>query len=325
MNVIQRPREREFCGTMQDYIIDTDVTIAFAVKYGGKKILDEEYVPDANNQVRIRRLGKFCELALWGVWCSDSVLQSNASGTFTFLINDIEDTQSLVIFSRLQTKKDAFSPGVLSEVSSKVTRLGAKEYVSGYPLNGGYGITAAFEDGTQEKKSFFVSSAVLFTVDVSPDIVFQKFSRPDIVSYTVDMLGGSMLFYVDGTRYVDLWCFRFKNVYDMPETLTATGELKLAGNNESDAAAMYGVQRKFGIKVTDEYTAGSGSIMLQSDYKLWHNMLNAQEVEILADGEWLPVVITKQKFERSFRRSVLKAVEFNFTMANPEQNNLIGL
>lgn len=54
-------------------------------------------------------------------------------------------------------------------------------------------------------------------------------------------------------------------------------------------------------------------------------MLNAQEVEILVDGEWLPIVITKQKFERSFRRSVLKAVEFSFTMANPEQNNLIGL
>lgn len=39
MNVIQRPRAREFCATMQDYIIDTDVTIAFAVKYGGKKYL----------------------------------------------------------------------------------------------------------------------------------------------------------------------------------------------------------------------------------------------------------------------------------------------
>lgn len=39
MNVIQRPRAREFCATMQDYIIDTDVTIAFAVKYGGKRYL----------------------------------------------------------------------------------------------------------------------------------------------------------------------------------------------------------------------------------------------------------------------------------------------
>ena len=66
MNVIQRPRTREFCATMQDYIIDTDSTITFSIQYGGKKILDEEYVPDAQNQVHIRRLGKFCGLALWG-------------------------------------------------------------------------------------------------------------------------------------------------------------------------------------------------------------------------------------------------------------------
>lgn len=229
------------------------------------------------------------------------------------------------MFSRMQTRKDAASPGILSEVAAKVTRMGAKEYVSGYPQNGGYDITAFFQDGGQESKSFPVSSSEPFTVDVSPDTVLPGFSKSDIASYTVAMLGGSMQFYVDGTRYVDVWCFRFKNVYDMPETLTATGELKLTGNNESDAAAMYGVQRKFGVKVTDEYTVNSGSIMLQSDYKLWHNMLNAQEVEILVDGEWLPIVITKQKFERSFRRSVLKAVEFSFTMANPEQNNLIGL
>ena len=325
MNVIQRPRAREFCATMQDYIIDTDVTIAFAVKYGGKKILDEEYVPDADNLVRIRGLGKFCELALWGVWCLDYAPQSTASGTFTFLINETEDAQSYVMFSRMQTRKDAASPGILSEVAAQVTRMGAKEYVSGYPQNGGYDITAFFNDGSQESKSFPVSSSEPFTVDVSPDTVLPGFSKSDIASYTVAMLGGSMQFYVDGTRYVDVWCFRFKNVYDMPETLTATGELKLTGNNESDAAAMYGVQRKFGVKVTDEYTVNSGSIMLQSDYKLWHNMLNAQEVEILVDGEWLPIVITKQKFERSFRRSVLKAVEFSFTMANPEQNNLIGL
>ena len=32
---------------MQDYIIDTDVTITFCVKFGGQKILEEEYVPDA--------------------------------------------------------------------------------------------------------------------------------------------------------------------------------------------------------------------------------------------------------------------------------------
>ena len=51
--------------------------------------------------------------------------------------------------------------------------------------------------------------------------------------------------------------------------------------------------------------------------------MNAQEADILVDGEWLPILITKQKYERELRRSVLKAVEFTFRMADPKQNNLI--
>lgn len=338
MNVIQRPRAREFCGTMQDYIIDTDVTINFSVRYGGSTILDEEYVPDANNQVRVRGLGKFCELALWGVWCAgENTTQNDAAGTFTFLINGVEDTSSLVMFSRLMTKKDADSPGCLSEVYEKVTHWGVKEYVTGYLMthpdyakNHGFQITGYWDDGTEETVFMtFASTAggvpVLFTADVSPDVIAAKLSKEGVARYRISVKGGFMLFHIDRTRYVDMWCFRFKNVYDMPETLTATGELKVVGSNESDAAAMYGVERKFGLKVTDEYTVSSGAIMLQSDYKLWHNLVNAQEADILIGEEWFPIVITKQKYEREFRRSLLKTVEFSFHMANPEHNNLIEI
>ena len=71
MNVIQRPKPREFCATMREYIIDTDSTITFSVRYGGKTVLEEEYSPDADFKVRTRGLGKFCELALWGEYDPD--------------------------------------------------------------------------------------------------------------------------------------------------------------------------------------------------------------------------------------------------------------
>ena len=77
MNVIQRPKPREFCATMREYIIDTDSTITFSVRYGGKTVLEEEYSPDADFKVRTRGLGKFCELALWGVWCSGCLLYTS--------------------------------------------------------------------------------------------------------------------------------------------------------------------------------------------------------------------------------------------------------
>ena len=328
MNVIQRPREKEFCGTMRDYIIDTDVTIAFGIRYGGKLILQEEYVPDGKNQVRVRKLGDFCELALWGVWCAgDTCWQSNAAGTFTFLINGVEDAHCFVMFSRMQTKKDAVSPGWLSEVNRKVTRHGCKEYVS-IVMGGSSGVvvTGYGENGTSGVKTLLNAGSgntAPVTLDVSPDLIGRLFPSLTLERYMVSCGDSGYEFFLDKTRYVDVWCFRYKNVYDMPETLSTVGGITVNGNNESNTASMYGVDRKFAVKVTDEYTANSGVVMLQSDYKLWHNFLNAQEVDILNNGEWIPIVITKQKYEREFLRSVLKAVEFSFRMADPEQNNLI--
>ena len=86
---------------MREYIIDTDSTITFSVRYGGKTVLEEEYSPDADFKVRTRGLGKFCELALWGVWCSgENTTQTDAAGDFTFLINGVEDMTCFVMFSR---------------------------------------------------------------------------------------------------------------------------------------------------------------------------------------------------------------------------------
>ena len=343
MNVIQRPRAQEFCATMQDYIIDTDETITFAVEYGGKKILEEDYSPDGQNRVRVRRLGRFCELALWGVWCAgESSWQPDAAGTFSFSINGVKDTDSFVMFSRMQTRKDASAPGVLSEVTQKVCRPGVPEYVSGMPPEDedGFAVTGYDADGVAHTGTLAPSITVdtggstpgvqrvspIATVEAGPDTVAELVGMDvsALARYTVEAQGGSLEFVADTSHYADLWVFRFKNVYDMPETLACTGGLTVAGSSEDDTAAMWGVERKFGLRVTDEYTARSGPIYLRNEYKLWHNLLNAQEAEIrTGDGEWLPIVITKQKLERDFRRSVLASVEFSFRMADATQNGLI--
>lgn len=329
MNVIQRPRAEEFCGTMQDYIIDTDGTIRFAVKYGGKVILEEEYVPDANFQVRVRKLGKFCELALWGVWCAgEASWQWDAAGTFTFLINGNEDTQSYVMFSRLQTKKEAATGGWLSEVREKVTRTGATEYASIVLRNGEKVIiNARTVSGAVENKVFYThaNDRMPVTLDVSPGKAAALFPTLEGSMVSYELVRGSdvMKFLLDGTRYTDMQCFRYKNVYDMPEVLTTVGGMTLKGGNQSNTGTMWGVDRQFGIEVTDEYTVNSGTVFLQSDYKLWHNLLNAQEVQIALEGVWYSIIVTKQNYEREFRKSVLKAVEFSFRMADADQNNLI--
>lgn len=325
MTVIQRPKSREFCATMQDYIIDTESTITFTIYYGGSKILDEEYVPDANNQVRVRRLGQFCALALWGQWCEEETIwQTKAAGTFSFYINDTKDTDSLVIYSCLQTRKSADAPGVLSEASQKVTRPGVPEFVSGFPQYGLCTLTGILPDGTEMNSGIqLIDTQSIATVAVDYERVRSLLGAESLIRYTVGLNGGGMEFLVDTTPYAERWVFRFKNAYDMPETLCCTGGLVVSGSSEDDTASMFGVERKFGLKVTDEYTARSGIVHLRSEYKLWHNLLNAREAEVWSGAAWLPIIITKQKLERDFRRSALTTVEFSFRMADPTQNNLI--
>lgn len=326
MNVIQRPRSREFCATMQDYIIDTDETLTFAVQYGGKKILEEEYVPDGQNQVRVRRLGEFCALALYGAWCDGQTQwQTNAAGTFAFLINDVQDTTAHVTYSVRRTGKSAGSPGALSQVTQKVTRPGVQEYSSGFSHAGGYILTGTTPEGTEKSVNPQVTSSgdVPLTVDVSYERACQLLGVSALQDYTIQLNGGQLKFLVDQSRYAELWQFRFKNVYDMPETLCCTGGLSVKGASEDTTGFLWGVERKFALKVTDEYTAVSGPIFLRQEYKLWHDLVNAREVEVLVDGAWLPIVITKQKLERDFRRSVLAQVEFSFRMADAAQNGLI--
>ena len=326
MNVIQRPRAREFCATMQDYIIDTDVTITFCVKFGGQKILEEEYVPDAKNQVRVRRLGQFCALALWGGWPTQNHnIQSSAAGTFSFLINDVQDSTSYVIYSGLQTGKSATSPGALCEVTKKVTVPGLLEYASGF-INGGY--TLSGTDGTGATKSVSVeadagSTERLYTLLASYQRACELLGVSALLDYTFTFNGGSLQFVVDQSKYAEVWQFRFKNVYDMPEALHCTGGLSVKGASEDTTGFLHGVERKFALKVTDEYTVLSGPIYLRQEYKLWHQLLNAREVEIRVDDQWLPIVITKQKLERNFRQSVMATVEFSFRMADAAQNGLI--
>lgn len=326
MIVLQRPGEVEFALTMPDYIIDTDVSINFSVQYKGQTILSEDYVPDANFQVRIRKLGKFCLNALWGKWADgNSFTQDTVSGVFGFLINGSKDTETFVVFSRIQTNTRA----LLSLINEKITRPWAPEWVSFLMKEGDELILAYTEDMIQwNTRTLYTHSGSLavITLDVEFRYISSLIGDTTFLQYEIRHSGGEkMSFLIDRTSYLDSISFRFKNSFDVPETVMTVGILTLKGGDESETGTLFGVKRKFAVKPGDEYTANSGVIFQQSDYRLWRDFLNALEVEIQIGENWFPIVITKQNYEREFRRNRLKAVEFNFQMADPDQNGLIEL
>lgn len=329
MNIIQRPSSQEFCGTMNDYIIDTDSTIRFGIKYGGKLILDEEYCPDKNYQVKIRQLGQFCKNALWGVWCAgEASWQPNAAGTFTFLINEVEDISSYIMFSRMITKKDATQPGWLSDVREKVTRVDSTEYVSATFNTGDKVIVVLRTDDNASLSAVLYTHQAdkgIITLDVSYNTISKLFptATGTVLTYSIIKNSDSYKFFVDQSTYTGAMMFRYKNVYDMPEVLTTIGDTFVKPNRETNSATIYGIERVMQVKVTDEYTVNSGVFFLPTDYKMWHNLMNSQEVQVWCDGEWYPVIVSKSNYERDLRR-VVKNVEFTFKMANPDHNNLLS-
>ena len=212
-------------------------------------------------------------------------------------------------------------------VDPNITGTFSTEYASGERHAGGYILYGTDAEGAEKNKVVQVSGGdnAMLTVDVSYSRVCSLLEVDALQNYKVNFNGGTLEFLVDPTHYGQLWQFRFKNVYDMPEVLTATGGLTVSAADESDTALMWGVERKFGVKVTDEYTANSGVILLQSDYRLWRDMLHAQEVQVKAGENWLPIVITNMKYDRDFRRSTLKTVEFSFRLADDTQSNLMDV
>lgn len=323
MIVTQRPGAIEFASNMPDYIIDSDSTISFEVKFNSQTILSEEYSPDVGFKIQIRKLGLFCRKALWGTWPGSGSVSSMSyvAGTFSFYINGAKDTDTYVLFSRVRSKVAVGDQVLLSSFNEKVIRRGVPDYTSFF-LKQGQSVTVQVyaSDGVQSKTIYTENTSDgVSTLDTSVDTIQKLFPGVSFNSYSV----GSMKFYIDATSYAEKYIFRFKNVFDCTEIVCATGFMKMKGEDNSETAYMYGIERKFVINRNDVYTVNSGVVFLQSDYRLWHDFLNCQEASILVDGTWYDIVITQQNYERDYRKNILKAVEFSFRLADPENSGVI--
>ena len=322
MTLLQQPSIHEVAMNMTDFIIDTDSTIRFSVKYGSQTILSEDYVPDANWQVRTHKLGKFLAQALWGLWPTSNLFdQNHLKGSFGFYINDVLQCSSDVLFS-CRYLKGVTNPVFLTNGNIKITRPGVTEWLT---VNAsGVNVTVSGVDeysGLLTVPMGTVSDVTTFNVSV--DRVTTLLGFAPVGEYIIKAGTAEFCYVVDHNHYAEVFQFRYRNVYDAPEVLSCVGDVKLKGAEKASTGYLYGIERKFDVRANDEYTANSGVVFLGSEYKYWHDFLNTREAEILIDGDWYPIIVSKQNYEREFRKDRLKAVEFSFRFADPDQNGLI--
>lgn len=322
MTIIQKPSIQEVAMNMTDFIIDTDSTINFSVRYGGKVILSEDYVPDANWQVRTHKLGKFLAQALWGLWPTGNVFdQSHLKGAFSFYINNTFQCSSEVLFS-CRYLSGVSNPVFLSHGNVKITRPNVLEWLTVNGSSLSVSVTAVAETGLSETASLGTVNGVT-TFNVSHDRVTSLLGFAPKGQYTIKAGQQTFEYVVDHNLYTEVFQFRYRNVFDVPETLSCVGDVKLKGSEKASSGYLNGVERKFDVRANDEYTANSGVIFLGSEYKFWHDFLNTREAEIYIDGDWYPIIVSKQNYEREFRKDRLKAVEFSFRFADPDQNGML--
>ena len=322
MTILQQPSAQEVAMNMTDFIIDTDSTINFTVKYGGKTILSEDYVPDANWQVRTHKLGKFLAQALWGLWPSSNIFdQNHLKGTFDFYIDDVLQCSSEVLFS-CRYLKGMSNPVFLTHGNVKMTRPGAMEWLTVNAKNTHVTVTAADEYGGTN--SVTLGSVIdVTTFDVSVERIASLLGFEPSGEYVLNVGSAEFRYVVDHNHYAEVFQFRYRNAFDAPEVVTCVGDVKLKGAEKASTGYLYGVERKFDVRANDEFTANSGVIFLGSEYKFWYDFLNTREAELYIDGEWYPIIVSKQNYEREFRKDRLKAVEFSFRFADPDQNGML--
>ena len=322
MTLLQQPSTHEVAMNMTDFIIDTDSTINFSVKYGSQTILSEDYVPDANWQVRTHKLGKFLAQALWGLWPTSNLFdQTHLKGSFGFYINDVLQCSSDVLFS-CRYLKGVTNPVFLTNGNIKITRQGVTEWLTVNAAGVNVTVSGVDEYGGLLTVPMGTASDVT-TFNVSVDRVTTLLGFAPVGEYIIKAGTAEFCYVVDHNHYAEVFQFRYRNVYDAPETVNCVGDVKLKGAEKASTGYLYGVERKFDVRANDEYTANSGVIFLGSEYKYWHDFLNTREAEIYIDGEWYPIIVSKQNYEREFRKDRLKAVEFSFRFADPDQNGLI--
>ena len=322
MTILQQPSTNEVAMNMTDFIIDTDSTINFSVKYGSQTILSEDYVPDANWQVRTHKLGKFLAQALWGLWPTSNLFdQTHLKGSFGFYINDVLQCSSDVLFS-CRYLKGVTNPVFLTNGNIKITRPGVAEWLTVNADEVDVSVSGVDEYGGLLTVRMGTVSDVT-TFNVSYERVTALLGFAPVGEYIIKAGTAEFCYVVDHNHYAEVFQFRYRNVYDAPEVLSCVGDVKLKGAEKASKGYLYGVERKFDVRANDEYTANSGVIFLGSEYKYWHDFLNTREAEIYIDGEWYPIIVSKQNYEREFRKDRLKAVEFSFRFADPDQNGLI--
>ncbi len=315
--VSQNPCPTKFVADMQDLILSSQDSVEFQLLQGQSLVLKETYNP-SDGSIRISGLDRVIDTCLYGE-LKDTGGQDHLSGQFTFRV-DGDDllTSTLYASHQVNTFDATGAKMILSHGRMDVCYPGLP-----HPLTFIGGATARLYDAQgNELNSTQVGSVTPYTQNCDPEQLFPtNFYLGAKIVFTCG--GDTFTSYIDHGSYPDGTLFRFLNMYDAPESLLVKRALTVKPQSTDDIGTSYGEDRKYYIEQSDEYTVDSGALYTRDAYAQWRDLVMSRRVEVLWNGRWLPVIISKPNYSQTLRRVTFGNVNFTFRMARTRDNGVI--
>lgn len=314
-----------FSSALASLVFTTDQDSAFfTLMCGGKEVLSESYVPDADGEIAINDLQGLIE----------PYLSSNLIEKCSYLISDGVSERSrdfTVQYCAAESSMPAnefMSRYFLSTLmGEKTTALGRKEFVHLVTQEScslvAYCTYYSPSEGLSTD-SFTVKQITdlnkVVTVEVSPELFIKE--NEELVNYAVQAGSRYQKFVVDSSCPDAAPVLLFTNSFGCQETVYCTGTHALEPEYIRSTAYMNGMYRNYRIEENKVFKANTG--VLTHDMALWLDDLFRSKEIYLLDGSTVgkEITITESESKRSNDLDNLPFFTFDYRYAQRNHNIL---
>lgn len=269
MTINQQPASLSFVGNLPDFLINTEeAAVSFIMTLGGDTIIDEEYIPDNDGNVRIPVKFLIEEYLSIAIPDTDLFLQEEGAKEFVATIDDGLAAPEVITFTVIKggvNRKNLdtvsfFNTNLLTwQPQTKIVKWNDFNFLSYYATEAcTVRITAYFEGGTSETSDLHsLAAAGLYSFRTTFSHIRADYTAQpiffDIWVESVAVVSGEPVFRSFPQRYVltdeefdfdDH--FVFENSLGGIDSIRFTGEKKLVNANKFDLGLYFD-------EITEEY------------------------------------------------------------------------
>lgn len=333
-SAVQLPDPYSLLSAIKDIIITSDEDLTVEIIIDSVSVLEEIYQPDTDGKIYIyeldRIIGNYLEGADFDVQDQSGIMKDiaiNVNNT-SFQIFHVLKCSSV---TNIQSS-NFFAGKVFLHLMKQVKRVTtwSLEYLSCVFTDDVRTVSVFITDkslvNSSEITLFTATGNGAKTIDVSFPVIAALFPDvlPDnIIAYRVKLEKEISVFMIDRNTYLLPLEFRFKNCFDVPETLITRGTATRKGDTSFESSTIHRISTKFNIIRADKFEVFSGKIYSLNDYDRYAEMFNSEVVEINFMGKWRKIIIDSETSEIPLRTGNLPQVSFSFSFADKRDNNVI--